>query len=371
MGRNVKRKAVIVGVVVIHVVLLAWIVSLLMHSRKSEGPGPAAATAGGAPPTQLAAAGLPVGGAAAVRPAGPPDAGTPAGAAAAAPAAVPPAPVAAVPLPQIAFTNGTATVPANLNVQTQGCKAGILIDWTNKKILWNKSADTQVPIASMTKMMTALLLMERIHSDPSVTLQTQVKVTKTASLVGGSQVYLDPRETFTLDELLKCMMIFSANDVTHLIAEFLGGGSADAFVAQMNKRAQELGLTHTHFVTPHGLPLPGQKTVDQSSPRELAYLAGMLLNSPEVVKWSSTRTTAIREHSTQFKPFQLVSRNGLVGRTEGLNGMKTGYTKEAGFCMAATCVRGGRTLICVVNGCSKSEIRNNLVENLLNWGYAQ
>jgi len=361
MAGSVNRRTLIVGVVVIHAVLLAFILFLLARSRapsaamddEVEPPPPA-----GAPGTP---AGAPTGGR------------TPATAGGAGIPALTPAanPVRAVPLSQIRFTTGTGVLPAAVSAQTESCQAGILIDWGNRRILWSKSPDAQVPIASMTKMMTVLLLMERIRTDPSITLQTRVKVTKTAAEVAESQVYLDPREEFSLDDLLKCIMVFSANDVGHLVAEFLGGGSTAPFVAQMNKRAGELGLTHTRFVTPHGLPVARQKGVDQSTPRELAYLGALLLNYPEVVKWSSTRVTSIRENDARFKPFQLVNRNGLVGKVEGVNGMKTGYTRAAGWCLTATCVRNGRTLICVVTGCPKSDVRNRLVESLLEWGYTQ
>jgi len=243
------------------------------------------------------------------------------------------------------------------------------VDGTNRHILWRRKDTTVTPIASLTKMMTAYLLVEAIKTRADVSLKTQVRVTASAAEVAGSQVYLDPRETFPLQDLLKCIMIFSANDAAHLVAEFLGGGDVQKFVGQMNVRANALGLNHTRFFNPHGLPAADGKE-NQSSPLEMACLAGHLLEHPEIVRWSSTWLSYLRENKQ--KPFQLVNRNRLVNPREGVpgvNGMKTGYTRKAGYCVAATCVRETRTLIAVVTGCPSSKERNSLVETLLEWGY--
>lgn len=249
------------------------------------------------------------------------------------------------------------------------CKAGILVDWTNRRILWRRKDTAVAPIASLTKMMTAYLLVEAIATRPDISLETLVKVTATAAEIAGSQVYLDPRETFSLKDLLKCTMIFSANDAAHLIAEFLGGGDVQKFVKEMNAQANRMGLSHTRFLNPHGLPT-SNGSENESSPLEMACLAGHLLDCPEIVRWSSTWLSYLRENTP--KPFQLVNRNALVNPHEGVpgvNGMKTGYTRDAGFCIAATCVREGRTLVAVVTGCPSSKERNSLVGSLLEWGY--
>ncbi len=250
------------------------------------------------------------------------------------------------------------------------CTTGILIDWSRKRVLWEKKPDTPVPIASMTKMMTALLLVEAVKHDPLLSLATPVKATKTASVIGGRQVYLDFRETFTVDELLKCIMIFSANDVAWLTAEFLAGGDVDTFVERMNRRAQHLGMTQTRFRTPSGLP-PASGQEDVSTAREMAFLAAQLLEYPAVTKWSSTWLSYIREDSERFDRFQLVNTNRLVRESPGVNGMKTGYTDAAGFCIAATCERHQRVLIAVVTGCPTADARNDFVKHLLDWGYSR
>lgn len=258
-----------------------------------------------------------------------------------------------------------------LATRQKSCRSGVLIDWGKKEILWRKSAEKSVPIASMTKMMTALLLVEAIKADPSLSLKTPIQITKAASMIGGSQVYLDPRETFSVDELLKCMMMFSANDAAFQIAEYLGEGDVNRFVAKMNSRAKSLGLSNAKFHTPHGLKDAGTGRENEATAMEMAFLGAKLLQHPAVVKWSSTRLSYIRENSSTFKPFQLVNRNKLITTCPGVNGMKTGYTAKAGFCITATCSREGRVLIAVVTGCASSNARNDLVKALFDWGYTQ
>ncbi|MBT3378311.1 MAG: D-alanyl-D-alanine carboxypeptidase [Lentisphaerae bacterium] len=250
------------------------------------------------------------------------------------------------------------------------CKSGILVDWTNRQILWRRRDTTVTAIASLTKMMTACLLLEAVEARPELSLSTPVRVTPGAAKIAGSQVYLDPRETFPVQDLLKSIMIFSANDAAYLIAEFLGGGDPQTFVRAMNDQAKTFGLQNTHFLNPHGLPSAGRKE-NQSTALEMACLAGQLLEYPEIVRWSSTWLSYLRQNTQ--KPFQLVNRNRLVNPSEGVsgvNGMKTGFTSKAGYCVAATCTRSSRTLIAVVTGCPTSKERNSLVEALLEWGYA-
>lgn len=259
-------------------------------------------------------------------------------------------------------------LPESLRRQTAICKTGVLVDWDRREVLWRKDADKPVPIASMTKMMTALLLIEDVRAGVT-SLKAPVRVTAASAEVGGSQVYLDPRETLALDELLKCMMIFSANDAAHLVAEFLAGGKVDAFVKRMNARAGELGLSKTVFRNPHGLPPAGRGDQNRGTAMEMAYLAGQLLKHPEVVRWSSTWVSYIREGTA--KKFQLANRNRLVVDCPGVNGMKTGFTNKAGFCVTATCKRHERILVAVLTGCPSQKQRNDLAAALLGWGYSQ
>ncbi len=266
------------------------------------------------------------------------------------------------------FSGAGLQLPPALATKAAVCQTGVLIDWQARRILWSQRMTEAVPMASLTKMMTALLLMETVAADPTVSLETQVQVSRAASKVGGSQVYLDPRESFSLDDLLKCIMIFSANDAAYLVGEYLGGGDVDRFVGRMNQRAGELGLKTMVFSNPHGLPASSPGRDNQGSALELAFLAGTLLKHPAAVRHSSTWLTYIRQDS---KPFQLVNRNRLVRAVAGVNGMKTGYTERSKFCVAATCERNGRILVAVVTGCPSSKARNGLVADLLDWGYSQ
>lgn len=266
------------------------------------------------------------------------------------------------------FTPSHASPPQKLRARLADCRNGVLVDWTQRRLHWMKGETTAVPIASLTKMMTVNLLMQDLRSRADLTLQTPVRVTVDAYRIGGRQVWLDPKETFTLDELLKCVMIRSANDCAYLVGQFLGGGDHAVFVERMNRTAGELGLGSMKFYNTHGLPSGAGRSENKGSAVELAYLAGLLLQYPEVVKWSSTRVDFIREDT---KPFRLVNTNTLLEKVSGVNGMKTGLTNKSGYCLAVTCERNGRIMIAVVLGCSSKTKRGALAEALLEWGYAQ
>ena len=269
------------------------------------------------------------------------------------------------------FNVADTQLPENIAAAAKASGTGLLLDWDARAVLWQKNPGKPVPIASLTKMMTALLVVEDIADNPSLSYKTQVKVTRNASNIGGSQVYLDPRETLSVDELLKCVMIFSANDAAYLLAEFFGQGNVDRFVERMNRRSNEMGLMTARFLNPHGLDGDTPETTNHASAWELAFIAGQLLDYPRVVQWSSTWMSSIRGDDPRFKEFQLVNRNRLVNTVPGVNGMKTGYTKDAGWCIVATCERNGRRIICVLTGCADKKARNNLAERLIDWAYLQ
>lgn len=258
---------------------------------------------------------------------------------------------------------GSKGLPAGV----EKAKTGFLVDMDTGKVLWSKNAKKAVPIASMTKMMTALLAFEAVDNRPDVSLDTPIKVTKSAYKIGGSQVWLDPKETFPLGELLKSVQIKSANDSAELIAEFLGGGDADVFIAEMNRKANAMGLLKTRFHNPHGLPGEDMADENVSSCEDLARLANELLKYPTAVKWASTWLEYFRKGSP--KPTMLTNHNRLIKDCEGVDGMKTGYTKRAGFCTTVTCKRGGKRLIAVVTGFPSWRERDKFVRKLLDWGY--
>jgi serine-type D-Ala-D-Ala carboxypeptidase (penicillin-binding protein 5/6) len=248
-------------------------------------------------------------------------------------------------------------------------KTGILVDIDNRKVLWAKKCRKSVPIASMVKMMTVLLAFEQIsNKDKDITLNTIIPVTVEAYKIGGHQVYLDPREKFSLKKLLKTIMISSANDSAYLVAQYLGNGNVDTFVKAMNKRAKELHMPNAHFSNPDGLPEKHSDKDNKATAEGLVFLAEQLLKYPLVTKWANTRLDYFRKDTK--KPMMLVNTNRLVrNKFNGITGMKTGYTRRSGFCLTATCDRNGKRLVAVVTGFNRDKERNEFVKNLLNWGY--
>ena len=280
----------------------------------------------------------------------------------------PPAGLTVEPYSDAYFTDRQQALPAKLAAMAEKCAGGIVVDLSSRSILWAKRPLDMQPIASMTKMMTAFLAVKEIKaSQGALTLSTTVPVTRTAAAIGGRQVWLDPRETFTIDELLKCMLIRSANDCAYLLGEFLGNGSEATFVARMNEQAAQLGCRRLLFHNTHGLP--SAKGECMGAPQELAYLAGILMDVPEVTKWSSVTREYIRENTD--KKFFLDTTNTLLKTCPGVNGMKTGMTDKAGFCVTATCVRNSRRVVVVLCGSPDRASRDNLGQALFEWAYAR
>jgi len=246
---------------------------------------------------------------------------------------------------------------------------GILVDLNTNEVIWAKKCRVAVPIASMSKMMTIYLLMQYLNANPSITLNTEIQVTNEAAKIGGSQVWLDPKEKFTIRELLKTIVIKSANDSSYLIAQYIGNGNAQNFVDMMNKEAKTIGLTKAHFSNPDGLPEKDPDEDNVATAEDMAILAKKLLKYPIVVEDATTRLAYFREGVE--KPTMLTNTNGLVkSNFSGVNGMKTGYTARAGFCITATCERDGVQLAAVVTGFKTSKERDKFVANLLNWGFS-
>ncbi|NMA40321.1 MAG: D-alanyl-D-alanine carboxypeptidase [Lentisphaerae bacterium] len=277
-----------------------------------------------------------------------------------------PAGLAFEPYSDAYFTDRQQALPTKVATMAQKCTGGIAVDLSSRSILWAKRPLDMQPIASMTKMMTAFLAINDIKtSQGALSLNTTVPVTRTAAAVGGRQVWLDPRETFTIDELLKCILIRSANDCAYLLGEFLGGGNEATFVARMNAQAAQLGCKRLLFHNTHGLP--SAKGECMGAPQELAYLAGILMDVPEIVKWTSVRREYIRENTN--KKFFLDTTNTLLKTCPGVNGMKTGMTNKARYCIAATCERNGRRVVVVLCGCPDRASRDNLGKELIEWVY--
>ena len=246
---------------------------------------------------------------------------------------------------------------------TSRARSGILIDMNNHQVLWEKEAYKPVPIASMTKMMTILLLFEKMEADPRITLDTMLPVSKAASMVGESSVYLRENEVFALRDYMKAVIIKSANDAAYAIGEYVGGGDINNFLEMMNKRAKELHMPGTKFYTPNGLP-DAKKRDCLSTAEGMALVAERLLEYPLYLEFSSSKGGKIRQ-------MVYASTNRLLGKVKGVDGMKTGYTRNAGSCITVSCLRDGRRLLLVLTGFASGTDRNNCATQLLEWGYKQ
>jgi len=252
-----------------------------------------------------------------------------------------------------------------------GARGGILVDADTGNVLWDKNAGTPAPIASMTKIMTLLLACEDIRSGRNgVTLESPVKISRATMKIGGSQVWLDVRETFKLEELLRAVAIKSANDAAYQVAEFLGDGDVYGFVARMNRRARELGMKKTHFYNPHGLPGNSPSEDNISSPADMALLAEYCLGYEKIMEWASMARSDIRGGKTE-----LINHNNLLaGRrypSPGVDGLKTGFINRSGYCVTITCKRAGKRMIAVIVGVDTAKNRDLFARKLLDWGYAR
>ncbi len=271
---------------------------------------------------------------------------------------------------QYAVNGNIPALPGSRNATS-----GILVDLNTRNVLWSKNPRNAYPIASMTKIMTCLIAYEDTLSGRNgLTLDTPIKVSTAAMKIGGSQVYLDTRETFSLRDLLKASIIKSANDAAYLIAEYVGQGSVPAFVRRMNERAAQIHMANTRFHNPHGLPGAKASLDNVSSPEGMARLAEEALLHPQLMQWASTWMDTFREPGT--KGFMKIKNHNYLikGSPEaapGVDGLKTGFINRAGFCLTATCLRDNRRLVAVVTGYPLRKERDRFVRQLLDWGYAR
>ncbi|MFA7230757.1 MAG: D-alanyl-D-alanine carboxypeptidase family protein [Victivallaceae bacterium] len=252
--------------------------------------------------------------------------------------------------------------------ETKEAKSGILVNMNTREVLWAKNPRDGVPIASMTKMMTLLLIFEAMEQRPDLSFETPVHVTAAAQKIGGSQVYLDPKETFPLGELLKAMAIKSANDAAYLTAEFVSGKDVDGFVAQMDARAKKLHMPNTKYANPHGLSnASGENSI--SSAEGMAILSERLMEYPQILKWTSTIHDDFRPKGS--KGWQLLTNTNyrILQACPGTDGMKTGYISQSGFCVTVSCLRGGTRIVAVLTGFATPKSRNSCAQKLLDWGY--
>jgi len=256
-------------------------------------------------------------------------------------------------------TNSKAeTVSADFTVNA---KSAILIEAETGTVLFEQNPDEAASPASVTKVMTLLLAMEAL-AEERIKLEDKVMISENAASMGGSQVFLEEGETMSVEELLKCTVIASANDAALALAEHIGGSEA-AFVNQMNLRSKQLGLKNTSFENVTGLD--DTTEYHYSSARDIAIMSRELIKYPKVTEFASLWQDTIRNGE-----FTLTNTNRLVRYYDGCNGLKTGSTAKAGYCITASAKRDGMQLIAVVMGAETRDERNAVARNLLDFGFA-
>ncbi|NSL50449.1 D-alanyl-D-alanine carboxypeptidase family protein [Calidifontibacillus erzurumensis] len=242
-------------------------------------------------------------------------------------------------------------------------QSAILIERDTGTVLYEKAADKKLPPASMTKIMTMLLIMEALD-EGKIKLDEKVRTSEYAASMGGSQIFLEPGEEMTVDELLRGIAIASGNDATVAMAEHIAG-SNEAFVEMMNKKAKELGLKNTNFKNATGLPAEDH----YSTARDMAIMSKELLKYDLITKYTGVYEDYLRENTD--KKFWLVNTNRLVKFYPGVDGVKTGYTSEAKYCLSATAKKDGMRVIAVVMGASTPKDRNRQITKMLDYAFSQ
>lgn len=242
-------------------------------------------------------------------------------------------------------------------------KSALLMEPCTGKLIYEKNIDEKFAPASVTKIMTMLLTMEAVDSG-KISLEDKVTCSENAKKMGGSTMLLDTGEIRTVEELLKGVAIASGNDAAVALAEYLAGNEGD-FVVLMNKRAEELGMKNTTFKNCNGLPADGHL----STANDIAIMSRELLKHPKVLKYTGTYMDSITEG--RKSPIELVNHNKLVRFFDGCDGLKTGFTNEAKYCISATATRNGVRMLSVIMGAPTYKIRNRDASMLLNYGFSK
>lgn len=244
----------------------------------------------------------------------------------------------------------------------ENAKSVIMLEASTGKVLFERNADEKLAPASMTKMMSLLLIMEAIENEV-IHLNDMVTVSENASGMGGSQILLETGEKMSVDDMIKGIAIASANDAVVALAEKIAGSEAE-FVNQMNEKAKELGLKNTNFKNPHGLDAANH----YSSARDMSLIAKELVRHKKILDYSSIYEDYLRENTD--RKIWLVNTNKLVRFYDGVDGLKTGYTETAGYCLTATAKKDGMRIITVVMGEPDSKTRNKETTEMLDYAFA-
>ncbi|QGQ95997.1 D-alanyl-D-alanine carboxypeptidase [Paenibacillus psychroresistens] len=246
---------------------------------------------------------------------------------------------------------------------TPSAKSAILLDVDTGTVIQEKNGDEKLPPASITKIMTMLLIMEAIDQG-KIKMEDKVRTSEYAASMGGSQIFLEPGEEMSVKEMLKGIAMASGNDASVAMAEKIAG-SEEVFVQMMNERAKQLGMNNTHFVNCNGLPAANH----YSTAHDIAIMSRALLQHPEITQYTGVYQDYLRKDSV--KPFWLVNTNKLVRFYAGADGLKTGFTVEAKFCLSATAKRDGLRVIAVVLGEPDTKTRNAEVSKLFDYAFSQ
>jgi len=252
-------------------------------------------------------------------------------------------------------------------------KGAIATDASSGTVLFEENADAVSPPASMTKLMTYAVLCDELKKG-SIALDTPVQVTPEDAKVGmlkdSTAVWLKQGEVFSVDELIYAMFIQSANDAAYALAH-KAGGTVGAFVAMMNAKARQLGMVHSTFRTPHGFPPPSRRIADGdlTTPRDFSILCRHLLLHTDILRYTSVKSRPFGA-GVRLQPVQMTNHNHLLGKIPGVDGLKTGFTGGAGFCLAATALRDGRRIIVVMMDSPDSRTRDLNVRELITLAFA-
>jgi D-alanyl-D-alanine carboxypeptidase (penicillin-binding protein 5/6) len=247
-------------------------------------------------------------------------------------------------------------------VLAPSARAAVLMDAATGTVLYERNAQTRLPLASVTKVATMLVIFDALHNG-QVRLTDPVRTSEHAASMGGSQIFLKPGEVMSLRDLVKAIAVASANDAAVAAAEHVSGSEA-AFVERMNARVRELRLRNTHFANTNGLPVADH----YASAYDIAVLSRELLKYSEVTKFTGVYSDYVRSGSSN--PFWLVNTNRLVRFYNGMDGLKTGFTAQARYCLAATAQRGNLRMIVVVLGEPTAKVRNAEVAGMMDYAFA-
>lgn len=244
-------------------------------------------------------------------------------------------------------------------------KAAVLMDADSGEVLFAQDSHKRLPPASVTKVMTMLLIMEACEAG-KISMEDTVTISERAASMGGSQMYMEPGEQHTVEELMMGVAMVSANDGCVALSEHLAG-SVEMFVERMNQRASELGLKDTNFVNTNGLPVANHYT----SAYDIAKMSRQLIRFPKTKEWFTKWQATIEVGLPgKEKEFGLTNTNRLIKQYSGAIGIKTGFTQDAGYCLSGAAERDGTRLIAVVLGCKTSPIRFAQISKMLDYGFA-